>query len=96
MHGINAPEWAENIEIEDQSDAARALRQLVCIAGPVASGCAALLELTQLAQIAARDGLPPPLEERHLQALQDMGLASSQWLAQASRDAADVLQGGNM
>lgn len=89
MNEIKAPEWVEDRAF--QGELAQALRRLVCVVGPVASGCATVLELTQRAEMALRDGQPPPLAEHQLQALRDLCHTASQMAASASREAADVL-----
>jgi hypothetical protein len=86
---INAPMWAATRA--RRGTLADDLRQLVNIAGPLASGMAVALEVIQTADVAEESGLAPVLNSDQRSCLLSLCLVSAQLLTEAAGDACNSL-----
>lgn len=86
---IESPTWVG--KPSSQGIASGELRQLVAVAGPLASGMAVALNLVQESQFAEAEGCVPSLSANQRAHLLAMCSVAAQLLAECANDAGDAL-----
>jgi hypothetical protein len=86
---INAPAWAE--QPLSPGTIPGALRQLINVTGPLASGMAAALEVVQASELAEQAGHKPVMSAEKRSQVVGLCLVATQLLAEAASDACEAL-----